>query len=122
MSLSEVGIRLRRIYPDFDVRTLGYTQLSSFLESFEGLSVVRKDGGAYVDMVRSAKRYENVANLVREKVAGAGESGMLLAALGSAVREKYRSFNMKEFGYAKFSEFVAGIEGVKVLGNRAWPR
>ena len=121
--LSEVGARLVGIYPDFDVRSFGYSQLSTFLESYENLSVTRDGGSSSVRLSdRTRKRYENVAQFVRDKLQTAGGEGVALSTLGSEIRERYRSFNMKEFGYAKFSAFVRGIDGVEVdvSAGRAW--
>lgn len=117
--LSEAGARLSGIYPDFDVRFFGYSQLSTFLDSYESLSVVRDGANSYVKLSdRTRKRYENVAQFVRDEVRDAGKDGVPLVSLENKVREKYRSFNMKEFGYTKFSEFVRGIDGVKVDSSK----
>jgi hypothetical protein len=71
---------------------------------------------------RTRKRYENAAQFVRDEVKATGKAGLSLATLGSDIREKYHSFNMKEFGYTKFSEFVRDVPGVQVdtLAGRAY--
>lgn len=44
--LGEVGSRLVKLYPDFDVRRYGYSLLSKFLETFPKLKLLQ-DGTKY---------------------------------------------------------------------------
>ena len=124
VSLSEVGNRLVRIYPDFDVRSFGYSQLSTFLKSYESLNVTGAGTTMRVGLSdRTTKRYENAAQFIRSEVQAAGKSGVSLSSLGMGIREKYKTFNIKEFGYTKFSEFVRDISGVGVdaVAGLAYP-
>ena len=42
-NLSEIGSRLKKMYPDFDSRNYGFSQLGKFLASLDGLSVVNSE-------------------------------------------------------------------------------
>ncbi len=46
-NLSEIGSRLKKMYPDFDSRNYGFSQLGKFLNSLDGLNVI----GSEVEMV-----------------------------------------------------------------------
>ena len=115
--LSGVGNRLVRIYPDFDVRSFGYAQLSKFLESFESLNLVRHDNVVYVGLSDSPEQREQIAAFVQDQVAAEdadGTEGVLLARLGAELHKRFPSFDVRDYGYSKLSAFIRGIDGVKV--------
>ncbi|MBQ2542363.1 MAG: OST-HTH/LOTUS domain-containing protein, partial [Bacteroidales bacterium] len=51
-NLSEIGTRLKKMYPDFDSRNYGFSQLGKFLASLDGLSVAN----AEVELVAKKKK------------------------------------------------------------------
>ena len=51
-NLSEIGTRLKKMYPDFDSRNYGFQQLGKFLASLDGLNVAN----AEVELVARKKK------------------------------------------------------------------
>ena len=48
--LGEVGSRLVSLYPDFDVRSYGYSSLSKFFEEFDRIQLVKHGHVAWVTL------------------------------------------------------------------------
>lgn len=112
--LGEVGSRLVSLYPDFDVRSYGYNMLSKFLEEFQRIELVKK--GNFVSVVlredrdRKADIDRYVLNVVRESGAG----GIELSILGNKVYEKYKDFEINDYGYSRFNQYVKSIARIRI--------
>lgn len=112
--LGEVGSRLVKLYPDFDVRRYGYSLLSKLLAEFSKIKIMKN--GTFVsvalnenvDMRHAAESY--IIDVVKES----GSQGIDLAALGNKVHEKYSSFKIQDFGYSQFNKYVRDISHVQV--------
>lgn len=48
--LGEIGSRLTKLYPDFDIRNYHYSKLSEFLKDFPSLSVNTRDNAVWVSL------------------------------------------------------------------------
>ena len=114
VSLGELGSRLVRIYPDFDVRTYGYSQLSKFLQSFPNLRVARNDTLLTVSLRDTEDLINEVDTFIVESVAGREKDGIALGILGGKIHDEFPDFNVKDFGYSKLSNFIRDLEGVVV--------
>ena len=51
---------------------------------------------------------------IRQTLAEAGPDGVALATLGKRVRGKFRTFKLRDLGYAQFRPYLADLEGVAV--------
>ena len=58
--LGEVGSRLVSLYPDFDVRSYGYSSLSKFFEEFDRIQLVKHGHVAWVTLKENRARKEDV--------------------------------------------------------------
>ena len=113
--LSDIGSRLVSIYPDFDVRSFGYSQLSKFLESFDNLKLERRDNRVFVELSESRESKEEVEAFIEEEVAKRGDAGVALSVLGDLMHERFPNFNVKDYGYSKLSKFMRGVRSVVVV-------
>ncbi len=121
-SLSDVGNRLVRIHPDFDVRSFGYAQLSKFLESFDNFHLVRRDNVVYVGLRDTDAVREEIESFIVGLVEQAGLQGVSLSQIGDAVHERFPHFNVKDLGYSKLSKFVRHVDGVVVGADKEGAR
>lgn len=80
--LSEVGNRLVKLYPDFDVRLYGYSLLSRFLETFPKLKLIQNGTIVSVTLNENAKRKEDVEEFIIRQVKAEGKKGIPLGTLG----------------------------------------
>lgn len=51
--LGEVGSRLVKIFPDFDIRNYHYTKLSEYLKDFPSLNVIYRDNAVWITLKSS---------------------------------------------------------------------
>lgn len=114
--LSEIGSRLVGIYPDFDVRSFGYSQLSKFLESFDNLQLDRQDSVILVNLKDSHQSNDQVRAFIEGEAMKLGSRGVALSQLGDAIHDRFPTFNVKDYGYSKLSKFVQHVNGV-ILGE-----
>lgn len=113
--LSDIGSRLVTIYPDFDVRSFGYSQLSKFLESFDNLKVERRDNLVRVSLLESSESKEEVETFIEQEVAKRGDDGLALSVLGDLIHDRFPNFNVKDYGYSKLSKFIRhGVKAVEI--------
>lgn len=117
--LADIGNRLVKKYPDFDVRNYGYSRLSKFLEEVPELEV-RKENSVYSVVLRDSERNsEEVIEYMTGLVKKSKKHGIYLSELGNLVNSKYEKFNVKDYGYSKFSKFVQSIPEVEIREDSA---
>ena len=87
--LGEVGSRLVKLYPDFDVRRYGYSLLSKFLETFPKLKLLQ-DGTKVSVTLYEIKVSRNVLKeYIMYQLKQAGCQGVSLGTLGNRIRNKF---------------------------------
>lgn len=112
--LGEVGSRLVKLYPDFDVRRYGYSLLSKFLETFPKL-YLKQDGTKVTVMLYEDKsRKEMMEEYILEQVKSAGGQGVTLGTLGNRIRSKYRDFKVRDYGFSQFKQYIQSFEEIDV--------
>lgn len=113
--LGEIGSRLLKRYPDFDVRSYGYTSLSTFLEQeFKNVELV-KEGNLVTVLLKSDKNTrKEVQDYITRVLIRCGKNGKDLAVLGNEVYAKFPNFRAKDYGYAQFKSYIKSIPGMKV--------
>ncbi len=113
-SLAEVGSRLVNKYPDFDVRSFGYSVLSKFLEEFDNLKLIKREDSVFVGLSEDKRSQDEIATFIRSTVEFRGIEGIDLGALGTMVHERFPHFKVKDYGFSQFSKFVRAIEGITI--------
>lgn len=113
--LGEIGSRLLKRYPDFDVRSYGYTSLSTFLEQeFANLELV-KEGNLYSVVLKSDNSTrERVQEYIVRTLIRCGKEGINLSSLGNEIHSEFQNFRAKDYGYTQFKSYVKSIPGIKV--------
>ena len=117
INIGELGSRLQNRHPEFDVRNYGYSKLSQFLAYFKNLSL-RQVGST---ILVSKKTGESEINVVRKQletlVMSNGVKGYNLGELKKQLCAKCPDFNVKTYGYTKFSRFMENLEGFSIHNN-----
>lgn len=113
-SLGEVGSRLRKKYPDFDVRTFGYSYLSTFIEDMPRFRLIRNDSQVTVELAGTQSKRSEVEAFILGQLRRASGHALSLNELSNLVYANIADFKLKDLGYSQFSKLVAGIDGVKV--------
>ncbi len=114
----EIGSRLQNKYPDFDIRSFGYSQLSKFLEDMSGIELKKNNNQITVSLKSASSEEEDpVIREIRDLVKKHGKGGIALAPLGQELRKQFPEFNVKLYGYSQLYRFIESIPGLKVKGS-----
>ncbi len=113
-SLGEVGSRLVSLYPDFDVRSYGYNMLSKFLEEFTRIQLVKHGNIVTVVLREDRALKEDIDRYAIELVQKEGKSGLELGTLGSKIYSKYKDFQIRDYGYSQFKQYIKSIHNIQV--------
>lgn len=117
INIGELGSRLQGRYPDFDVRNYGYSKFSQFLKDFDCLSLRKVGSSILVSQKSKEIDLESVENVLSVIVQGNGAKGYNLGELKKQLCIKVPDFNLKKYGYSKFSRFVENLPDFKIKNN-----
>ena len=112
--LGEVGSRLVKLYPDFDVRRYGYSLLSKFLETFPKLKLKQDGTQVTVMLYEDKSRKEMLEEFIVQQIKEAGVQGILLGTLGNRIHNKFKDFKVRDYGYSQFKQYVQSLRTVEV--------
>ena len=112
--LGEVGSRLVKLYPDFDVRRYGYSLLSKFLETFPKLKLKQDGTQVTVMLYEDKSRKEMLEEFIIRQIKEAGVQGILLGTLGNRIHNKFKDFKVRDYGYSQFKQYVQSLPNVEV--------
>ena len=87
--LGEVGSRLVKLYPDFDVRRYGYSLLSKFLETFPKLKLKQDGTQVTVMLYEDKSKKEMLEEFIVQQIKDSGVQGILLGTLGNRIHNKF---------------------------------
>lgn len=108
--LAELGNRLLKLYPDFDVRSYGYSLLSKLLEEFSKIRLLKKGNYVSVKLAEST----NVEEVIIKMVKDGGKDGVELGILGQELHQKFDNFNVQDYGFSQFKKYIRSIKGIEV--------
>lgn len=112
--LGEVGSRLVKLYPDFDVRRYGYSLLSKFLESFPKLKLIQSGSQIMVTLYEDRNKKEQLEEFIRRQIKDAGKQGVSLSVLGNRIRNRFGDFKVRDYGFSQFKQYIQSFSGVHV--------
>ena len=112
--LGEVGSRLVKLYPDFDVRRYGYSLLSKFLETFPKLKLKQDGTQVTVMLYEDKSRKEMLEEFIIQQIKEAGAQGILLGTLGNRIHNKFKDFKVRDYGYSQFKQYVQSLPNIEV--------
>lgn len=112
--LGEVGSRLVKLYPDFDVRRYGYSLLSKFLETFPKLKLKQDGTQVTVMLYEDKSKKEMLEEFIVQQIKEAGVQGILLGTLGNRIHNKFKDFKVRDYGYSQFKQYVQSLHNVEV--------
>lgn len=124
--LGEIGSRLVKTYPDFDVRKYGFSLLSKFLEEIDAFELSKKNSTITVSLKENGESKKEIIQFIVEEVQKNTKKGTDIGQLSNSVHNKYKNFNLKDYGYSQFSKFLQSIDGIEVRedlnrSKRAYP-
>lgn len=120
--LGEVGSRLVKLYPDFDVRGYGYSLLSKFLETLPKLKLQQDGTQVTVTLYEDESKQEVLEEYILMLVQNAGSHGVSLGTLGNKIRNRFGDFKVRDYGYSQFKQYVQSFPQIEIRddGEQNW--
>lgn len=117
INIGELGSRLQGRYPDFDVRNYGYSKFSQFLKDFDCLNFRQVGSSILVSQKSDRTDLEHIEDVLAAIVRTNGAKGYNLGELKKQLCTKLPDFDVKTYGYSKFSRFVENLPGFRIRNN-----
>ncbi|WP_186855130.1 NYN domain-containing protein [Acetobacterium paludosum] len=118
LTLGEVGSSLGKLFTDFDVRNYGYSKLNVFIrEEFPKIQIEEKDGSFFVKMKNDVDIITVKREIIEIIKSNHGVVGNL-SIIHNALKTKHNHFNLKDYGYSRFSSLLRSIDEISVDGNK----
>ena len=115
--LGEVGSRLVKLYPDFDVRRYGYSLLSKFLETFPKLKLIQEGTKVSVTLYEDRSKKEMLEEYILQQIRSGGKYGIALSSLGNRIRMKYGDFKVRDYGFSQFKQYIQSFPDVEIVDD-----
>ena len=115
--LGEVGSRLVKLYPDFDVRRYGYSLLSKFLETLPKLKLIQEGTKVSVTLYEDKSRKEMLEEYILQQIRSGGKYGIALSSLGNRIRMKYGDFKVRDYGFSQFKQYIQSFPDVDIVDD-----
>lgn len=113
-SLGEIGNRLLNKYPDFDVRSFGYSSLSRFLEDSAVFDLKRVNNAIILSVKSDDKAKDEIIKYIMAEVGKHGRKGIGINQLSNEIHSRFKDFRVKRYGYSQFSKFMQSLEGIEI--------
>jgi uncharacterized LabA/DUF88 family protein len=113
--IGEIGSKLNLLYPDFDVRNYGYSKLTTFLKT-ECKSVSLNASKKHIVLTLN-ERTRDVESIIIHMLRDNGGEIDNISRINVALKKQIPSFNVKNYGYNKFSNFLKSILGVEIVNQ-----
>lgn len=113
--LGEVGSRLVKLYPDFDVRRYGYSLLSKFLETLPKLKLIQEGTKVSVTLYEDKSKQEMLEEYILRQIQGNGRYGISLGSLGNRIRTRFGNFRVRDYGFSQFKQYIQSFPNVEIV-------
>ena len=114
MDIGELGSRLTKSDPAFDIRNYGYTKFSKFLDQFPSIKLVNKDNSVSAILQETSISLRAIENEVIQILYGVEGHSMNTGQLNQSLCRIYPTFNVQNYGYNRFSKMLTEFASVKV--------
>ncbi len=117
MDIGELGSRLSKMYPSFDVRNYEYTKFSKFLEAAEfkkSISLKFSESTVTAYLQTSNVTLDDIRKEVISILKNCDNNVINVGELNQKLMRKYPDFNIASYGYAKFSKMVGDFKECKL--------
>ena len=113
MDIGELGSRLSKMYPSFDVRNYEYTKFSKFLEAAEfkkSISLKYTETTVTAFLLDADITLEDIRKEVLAILNQTEKHSMNVGELNQKLCKKFPDFNISNYGYAKLSKMLGDFK------------
>ena len=115
--IAEVGSVLAKKFSDFDVRNFGFSKLSTFLESLKDFEVTKKGGAYFIQDKKTGVSHKELEDLITKQIRENGGQIDNMSQIYEELKRIYPNFNIKQYGYSRFSSFIRGFSKFRIEEN-----
>jgi len=111
--LGEVGSRLSRLYPEFDFRNYGFSNLSTFVASMSNFAVSTSSNGNTIIRVRTNDNF-NLESIIT-RMLKSHSNKMNMGLLKAKLFDQYPGVEneLQKQGYSKLTSYIRTLKSVK---------
>ena len=114
MDIGELGSRITKSDPAFDIRNYGYTKFSKFLEQFPSLKLENHDNSVSAYLLETSLSLNAIENEVIDILLKEKGYTMNTGTLNQTLCKIYPTFKVENYGYNRFSKMLTEFKSVKV--------
>ena len=114
MDIGELGSRITKSDPAFDIRNYGYNKFSKFLEQFPSLKLVNRDNSVSAILQETSLSLDAIENEVINILLEAENHTMNTGQVNENLCKIYPTFQVQNYGYNRFSKMLTEFKSVKV--------
>lgn len=118
--IAEIGSRLGKVYSDFDVRNYGYSKLLTFLESFKSITIKKENSTYFASISEHFTPKEEVEKVIHTILSGSKKNQMNMGELGQRLLDTIPNFNIRDYGYTKFTRFLGMFSSIGINDMNAY--
>lgn len=115
--IAEVGSILAKKFSDFDVRNFGYSKLSTFLESLKEFEVTKKGTAYFIQDKKTGVSFKELEDLIIRQIQDNGGRVENMSRIYEELKRVHPDFNIKQYGYSRFSSFLRSFSKFRVEEN-----
>lgn len=116
-AIAEVGSMLSKKFSDFDVRNFGFSKLSTFLESLEDFDVTKKGNAYFIQDKKTGVSHKELEDQIKKLVKENGGQIDNMSQVYQGLKRVYPNFNIKQYGYSRFSSFIRSFSAFQIKEN-----
>lgn len=117
IGIGELGSRLVKRYPDFDVRNYGYTKLSKFITSFKSIALEVEGKHITAHLMNNDLNIDLVETAIIKIIKESKNDSINMGELSRKLRERNSKFNVRKYGYTKFSQLINDLSSLKIVNG-----
>lgn len=117
IDIGELGSRLVKRYPDFDVRNYGYTKLSKFITCFDSLELKTEGNSISAHLKTIEISMKTIEKTIIEFIKETDNKGIFMSEVNRRLVECFPEFNIRNYGYTKLSKFINDLDGLKIKSS-----
>ena len=114
MDIGELGSRITKIDPAFDMRNYGYTKFSKFLENFKNIELKYTENTVTAILKDSEISLNAIETDIISILSKCDKFSCSTGTLNQKLIAIHPSFNYENYGYTRFSKLLSDLKSVKV--------
>lgn len=114
MDIGELGSRITKTDPAFDIRNYGYTKFSKFLENFKSLDLKFTENTVTAILRDSEISLQAIESDIIAYLNECEKNSCNTGQLNQKLLSIHPSFSFENYGYTRFSKLLSDLKSVKV--------